>query len=216
MRISSVLVCLVSAVVSVNLVGCSTNSTPPPSVAAKSPVSDVPTIQRSPEFASVGVAFRAGKYSEALKQITTLSQRPDITPADHLYLDQQAQICRSRLSGNTPPVPVSENSVPQSVPAQRADCGPQALFFLCREANIPASLSALTRVAGTRPGEGTSMAGLSKAAQSVGFGTKGVQMDLDALHHLKPPAIAWVDSNHYIAITRIKGEQAIIFDSNHP
>lgn len=78
-----------------------------------------------------------------------------------------------------------------------------------------ASLPALTRVAGTTP-EGTTLAGLQKAAASLGLVAAGVQMDKDALANLSRPALAWVDGNHYLTVLRVKGDTATIHDPNQP
>ena len=188
------------------LEGCVSSATP----ITPASVSDVPTIQRSPQFASVTSAFRTGIYRQALAQVETLSRRTDLAPADRLYLEKQAQICRSKLHAPSPAL-----SLPAPVAVTPpADCGPRALLVVCRELAVPASLASLTKIADTKPGVGSSLAGLSRAAQSVGLFAQGVQVDADALRRVPTPALAWVDADHFVAVTKIHDDFATIHDPN--
>jgi ABC-type bacteriocin/lantibiotic exporter with double-glycine peptidase domain len=81
--------------------------------------------------------------------------------------------------------------------------------------DVPATLQELTRAAGTTP-QGTTLAGLARAAKRHGLKASGVQMDLPALANLSSPAIAWMDGSHYVAVLRVNGDTATIHDPNKP
>lgn len=179
--------------------------------------SDVPTVQSSASFAGVTATYRAGAYPEALAQVKALSRRPGLSSADRLFLARQEEIIqRATLEKGTPDAPKPSASVPRVVPSPTilSDCGPRALLFVCREIDVPASLSALTKAAGTRPGVGSNLAGLTQAANSVGLSAKGVQVDANALRRMPTPALAWVDGNHFVAVTRIQSDSATVHDPN--
>jgi hypothetical protein len=188
------------------------------------PLSDVPTVQRSASFAGVTAAYRSGAYSEALAQVQALSRKPDLSPADRLFLERQEEIIRTKATTgkdatDRPKSPGASRTTaltPLASPTPRdlSDCGPRSLLFVCRELGVPASLPALTKAAGTRPGVGSNLAGLTRAANSVGLSAKGVQVDADALRRVKAPALAWVDGNHFVAVTRIEGDSATVHDPN--
>lgn len=195
-----------------------TNGCNAPSPRTASKTSDTPTVQRTASFAALSIAYRAGKYRDALRQVETLQQNPSLSAADRLYLDNQATICRRALTVPTGATPKqrASNTLAAPPPSAPSDCGARALLFVCREYGVPASLSALTKAAGTRPGVGSNLAGLSRAARTVGFDARGVQVDADALRRAKPPALAWVDGNHFVAVTAIGNDTATVYDSNKP
>ncbi|MBC7806564.1 MAG: hypothetical protein H7145_10475, partial [Akkermansiaceae bacterium] len=180
----------------------------PATRSAAPPPSDVPTVQRSATFAGVSAAYRSRNYGEAIKRIRSLSRNPDLSPADRLFLSRQETICREAISNRSGAIP-EPRTEPPTVDSQPspvvADCGPRALHLVCGELGIPASLPALTKAAGTDPGVGSNLLGLSRAAQSVGLSARGVQVDADALRRAPTPALAWVDGDHFVAVTRIGG-----------
>ncbi|MBC8143529.1 MAG: hypothetical protein H7Y38_19030 [Armatimonadetes bacterium] len=194
----------------VSVAGC--NKPVPPNAAA---VSDIPTVNRSASFAAVSASYRAGAYRDALRQVEALQKSPSLSAADRLYLQNQATICRQALTPSVGATPqqYAATTLPSPTPSA-SDCGAQALLFVCRENNVPASLSVLTKAAGTRPGVGSNLAGLSRAARTVGYDARGVQVDADALRRVKTPALAWVDGNHFVAVTAIEKDTATVYDSN--
>ena len=188
---------------------------PPPPVAAPLPVSDVPAVNRSASFAPIVAAYRAGAYKDALARIDALKREPSLSAADRLYLDKQADICRDALTSR-PNVAAPRGVAASPAPLSPADCGARTLLLICRDLEVPASLPALTKAAQTRPGVGANLVGLSNAAKSVGLTATGVQVDLDALRRVKPPAIAWVDGNHFVAVSHIGNDSATVQDPNKP
>ena len=98
-----------------------------------------------------------------------------------------------------------------------ADCGPRALALVSERLGTKANVARLRQLAGTT-GKGTSMAGLAKAAHSLGLKAEGVQVSREALEEIELPAIAWINERHYVALLQISGEgneaTATIHDPN--
>ena len=84
---------------------------------------------------------------------------------------------------------------------------------MCQHLNTPATLANLTQAAGTNK-EGTTLAGLEKAAKAVGLQADGIQVDGDAFKQLNKPAVVWLDGNHYVALLSVNGDTATIHDPN--
>src|ERR1043165_6730283 len=63
---------------------------------------------------------------------------------------------------------------------------------------------------------GTSMLGLIKGAEALGFAAKGAKGDLDALRHIPLPAVLhWkLDGNmgHFVVLHKIRDDRAVIAD----
>jgi ABC-type bacteriocin/lantibiotic exporter with double-glycine peptidase domain len=63
------------------------------------------------------------------------------------------------------------------------------------------------------------MAGLARAAQTVGLKTEGVQVSREALPGIEMPAVAYVNGNHFVAVFSLQGTAehatATIHDPNH-
>ena len=75
---------------------------------------------------------------------------------------------------------------------------------------------------GSRPettSVGTSLAGLANAAKFVGLKAEGVQVSREALPDQDMPAVAYVNSNHFIAVLSTQGQgergTAVIHDPNN-
>ena len=189
---------------------------PPASSSARaSQRSGVLATQRSPEYREAVRRFARKDYPGALASLDTLLAAPGRTPAEKTFLQRQRVLCQSALLGK----PVAVAATPSAAPApprataSAADCGPRALLLACQKMDTPATLEALRRAAGTTS-SGTSLAGLTKAAKSVGLKARGVQMDRDALARLSDPAVAWVEGNHYVAVLSVEGETATVHDPN--
>jgi len=172
-------------------------------------------------------SYRAHRYADALRLLDTLRATPHLSPQDLAFLERQRTLCSAPLSGSpsasaaTTTVAWSPARKSRAVSRSEGDCGPRALLLLCKDQHLPATLSILTRAAHTTK-EGTSLYGLTKAAQTVGFQAEGVQMDKNALENLSRPAIAWVDGNHYVAVLNVHqnpwtGKSSVtIHDPNKP
>ncbi|HLJ57157.1 MAG TPA: cysteine peptidase family C39 domain-containing protein, partial [Chthonomonadaceae bacterium] len=84
---------------------------------------------------------------------------------------------------------------------------------------VKASLPELRKAAGT-DAQGTTLAGLKRAAEGLRMKAEGVQAGREALSRLPTPALAWVRGDHYIAVLAVRGEgesgTAVIHDPNEP
>jgi hypothetical protein len=175
----------------------------------------------APEYRLARQQFAAKDYRGALEKVDGLLARTGLTEQDRAYLLRQRQICQDAIAGKKPNITsatsanvVADRQVKRSVAP--ADCGPQALLLVCQKLNIPpteATPEGLRSAAGTGK-NGTTLAGLKKAAESVGLVAEGVQMDLHALARLETPAVAWMDGNHYIAVLSVHGDTATVHDPN--
>jgi len=176
-------------------------------------------VQQSPEYQEALRLYSHHDYSAALAGISSLLQKPQYqqSSTERAFLLHQQLLCRHAIN---PSLPVSEPlspsvSLPRPAPllASQADCGPRALLLLCPQFGVHTTLETLRRVAGTT-GQGTTLQGLKRAAQAAGLKATGVQVDKVALSHVSLPAIAWYDSNHYVALLNVSDEQVTIHDPN--
>lgn len=177
------------------------------------------SIVQSAAYQSAAADFTNHRVAAALAKVETLLGRSDLSETDRAFLLHQQAICRATLSGKpmvAAAAPVAAPVRAAALTAAQADCGPRALLIACQEMHVPASLPALRQAAGTT-GDGTNLAGLIRAAQSVGVKAEGVQMDGASLSNLNldnAPALAWVDGNHFITVLSIHGDSATIRDPN--
>lgn len=179
-------------------------------------------VRLSPAYKQAVSSFAHHDYAASLAQLNVLVQAPERTPSEKAFLARQADLCRKAM-GQTPPAVARSSAAPHATGVvSPSDCGPRALHLLCRDVfHVPASLSVLVRTAQTTK-QGTSLAGMEKAAHSCGLQAEAVQMDKNALANLSQPAIAWVDGNHYVAVLNVHQNpwtgkmSATIHDPNKP
>ena len=207
------------------LAGCHAKTaerSPTQSPAHAAAPSTASTVQQDPVYKNAVVRFSRYDYSGALTGINALLGESQYAhnSADHSFLLHQRAICRHAIDPRVAaddrllsPPPVHPVSVPLTI--AQADCGPRALLLLCPQFGVHASLDTLRQRAGTTT-KGTTMAGLSTAAASLGLQAKGIQVDKRALAQVSLPAIAWYDSNHYVDLLSVSEEKAVIRDPNKP
>jgi hypothetical protein len=162
--------------------------------------------------------FAKKDYRGALAQVDSLLAQKDLTDEARAYLTRQRRICEDAIAGkginkSTASAGDSAKRVRRVRPVVDPDCGPRALLLVCQKLKIPATRESLRAAAGTSA-NGTSLAGLKKAAESVGLSAEGVQMDRGALAGLESPAVAWMDGNHYVAVLTVHGDAALVHDPN--
>lgn len=204
--------------------GCHARTANPPLPQARTALtSSTPfTVQQDAAYKTAVVQYSRRDFSRALGGINALLAEPQYahSPADHTFLLHQRAICRHAIDPRVPateslasPPPVRFTHVPLTV--AQADCGPRALLLLCPQFGVHSDLNTLRQKAGTTI-KGTTMAGLSHAAASLGLQAKGVQVDRQALAQVSLPAIAWYDSSHYVDLLSVSEEKAVIRDPNKP
>ncbi len=190
-----------------------TMASAPASLTSSTPVSD---IQQSDQYRQATVQFAHKNYPAALNNIEGLLHQPRYAhdPTARLFLLKQVALCRHAIDPKvaaTVPAETAVSPVPHNF--VQADCGPRALLLLCPQLGVKTDINTLRRAAGTTK-QGTTLQGLKKAAQASGLKATGVQVDKAALSHVSLPAIAWYDSNHYVALLNVSDEQVTIHDPN--
>lgn len=94
------------------------------------------------------------------------------------------------------------------------DCGPTCLAMISAYFGRIHSVAALSGLAGTNR-DGTSLAGLIRAASGIGFASRGIRVSADAIHRVPLPVIAhWNEAgrNHYVVIYRTSAGKMTIGD----
>jgi hypothetical protein len=192
--------------------GCRTSPPTPPTTAnafATSRARQSVSIQSNTEYRKALAQFQNGDYQAARAGINVLLKTPALSQPDTEFLNRQIAICDARLN----PVSESPRRPVALSPSHLGDCGPRALQIVFRQLGNEATLSSLIKSTGTNAA-GTSMEGLAKAAEKLGFKADGIQVDLDGLKQLRDPAIAWTNGNHYVAVLKVRGDSITIHDPN--
>ena len=90
------------------------------------------------------------------------------------------------------------------------DCGPTCLQMISRHYGRVHSLKHL-RALSFITREGASMLGISDAAESIGFRTLGVRLNLEQLEKQAPlPCIAHWNQNHFVVIYKISYQNSLL------
>ena len=84
------------------------------------------------------------------------------------------------------------------------DCGPTCLRMVAKHYGKSITLQQLRSLAKTTR-EGSSLLGISEAAEKIGFRTMGIKVSYDRLVEDAPmPCIAHWNQNHFVVIYKIK------------
>ncbi len=92
-----------------------------------------------------------------------------------------------------------------------SDCGAACLVMICRFWGKHFSINRLRDIANVDR-NGSSLRGLSAAAESIGLSTRPVKATLDQLAKQKLPAIAHWEGKHYIVVYEIAQKNVIVAD----
>ncbi len=120
-----------------------------------------------------------------------------------------------RLMPFSPIKPNSRTEQRQRRQTQKAPlpmCGPLSLQFVCKAFNVNAKLDELLNLTDYREDIGTSMKGLYEAAWRKGLNPEGILLKSKRLDDVRLPAIAHVDTNHFVVITAASRKDVRIFD----
>ncbi len=97
----------------------------------------------------------------------------------------------------------------------KTDCGAACLASVARYYRLRLPLWDIRRQAGTNKG-GTSAYGLVKAAESLGFDAKGIQIELDDLKEVPLPAIAHLQlpsgTHHFVVVYKVGKHTVKVMD----
>jgi ATP-binding cassette, subfamily B, bacterial len=92
------------------------------------------------------------------------------------------------------------------------DCGPTCLRMIAKHYGKSISLEKLRNLCETTK-LGSSLKGISDAAESIGFRTLAVKIDLESLKKEAPlPCICFWNEQHYVVVYKIKGDKFYIAD----
>ena len=96
------------------------------------------------------------------------------------------------------------------------DCGPACIAMIASQYGLELPLSRLRTIAGTDK-EGTSLWGLARCAEKIGFDAKGVKGDREAFMGGFPvPAVAHVviggNLLHYVVIEKVSPDDIVTLD----
>ncbi|MEA5466589.1 peptidase domain-containing ABC transporter [Leptothoe sp. PORK10 BA2] len=92
-----------------------------------------------------------------------------------------------------------------------ADCGVACVAMIARYWGKQLSLNTLRELAGTSR-EGTSLKGLVKAAEKVGFEARPVRASLDRMADSQRPFVAHWQGDHFVVVYKIRHKQVLIAD----
>jgi ATP-binding cassette, subfamily B, bacterial len=91
------------------------------------------------------------------------------------------------------------------------ECGPTCLKMIAKHYGISFSQSYLNRLCKMDSLNGTTMEGVSTAADSIGFKTMGVRVTYTNLRNEAPlPAIAHWNNNYFIVVYKIENDKIYI------
>lgn len=79
-------------------------------------------------------------------------------------------------------------------------CGPNCLLTVCRGFGIAATLQEVTALSGFNKQEGTTLVGLSRAAEAKGLHAVGMKISAEELAKLACPAIAHLWGDHFVVV----------------
>ena len=124
--------------------------------------------------------------------------------------------------GSTSSTPDSDSQeVERSAPASfrfpflkqndQSDCGAACLGMICKYYKMPIGLNRLRDMCNVSR-DGTSMAALAEAAETLGFVTRGVRTGYEALMRTELPAILHWEGNHFVVLYEINRNDVKIAD----
>ncbi|WP_166245118.1 peptidase domain-containing ABC transporter [Paenibacillus turpanensis] len=91
------------------------------------------------------------------------------------------------------------------------DCGPTCLTMISNYYGMKASVNRMRERCNVGV-EGTSMLGLTEAAEALGFEAKGLKATVSLLHEMQTPFIAHWNGNHYIIVYEVKENGVVVAD----
>jgi ATP-binding cassette subfamily B protein len=98
--------------------------------------------------------------------------------------------------------------------ADHKDCGPTCLKIIAKHYNKVVSIQQIRQLSETNR-EGSSLLGLSDAAEKMGFRSLGIKIDLEKVDDIPLPCIVHWNKNHFAVLYKVKKEQYYISDPAH-
>ena len=106
------------------------------------------------------------------------------------------------------------NNFPHYKQRDHKDCGPTCLKIIAKHYNKTIHLEQLRELSETSR-VGSSLLGLSEAAENLGFRSLGIKVSLNRLLHTPLPCILHWNKNHYVVLYTIKKDVFYISDPAH-
>ena len=108
------------------------------------------------------------------------------------------------------------NKFPSYIQPDNKDCGPTCIKIIAKYYGVVLPLQYIRDLSETDR-EGTSLFGLSEAAEKIGFRSLGVNIDFNTLKNEVPlPCIVHWDSAHFVVVYKInKQNRVYISDPNY-
>lgn len=95
---------------------------------------------------------------------------------------------------------------------KQKECGPACLYMIARYYGKKHGIGDLKRLAGNTK-DGSTLMGLSRAAEQIGFKTDGVMIRYSRLaHNSNLPCIVYINASHYVVVYRIKAGKVYLSD----
>ena len=94
------------------------------------------------------------------------------------------------------------------------DCGPTCIKIVAKYYGKSINTQQLRKLSETTR-EGSSLLGLSEAAEQLGFRTLGLKLSLDNLKKAPLPCIVHWNNNHYVVVYKLKKNKVFISDPGH-
>jgi ATP-binding cassette subfamily B protein len=95
--------------------------------------------------------------------------------------------------------------------AEEMDCGAACLAMLCRHYGLPITLGKLRELANVTT-QGATLDSLARAAETLGFSSRGVQCTFDALQGFELPFIVHWEGYHYVIVYGVSARNVWVAD----
>jgi ATP-binding cassette, subfamily B, bacterial len=107
---------------------------------------------------------------------------------------------------------IKKDKFPHFKQLDAMDCGPTCLRIICQFYNLSFSADELRKLS-YKTRTGSSLMGISEAAEQIGFRTTGYKIDFESLKEEKPfPFIAHWQQKHFIVIYKIEKGKVYVSD----
>jgi len=108
-------------------------------------------------------------------------------------------------------VPLFSNTVPVILQSEAPECGIACVAMIASFYGFRTDLPAMRQRLSTSL-KGVTLKHISQVAETMHLTARGVQVPLASLGQLRLPAILHWDMNHFVVLTRVKGNKMTLHD----